>query len=145
MRITLTFPYFHVKTTTIGRQQMMMQERTRIVVRITQSRDTTQGRSSSQDSHPSGHGKHSNTPSLPYWFSSPCKEKEGFYVFIVDRSGHIHQTTANSCTRPLMKTSTDLTLRKLNEPCRGFISCASIVCSVWRILKSFFDCLPAIN
>lgn len=68
---TFTFPYFHVNTTTIGKQQITIQDSTKIVVRITQSSDTTHGRSSSQDSQPSGHGKHSNTPILPYWFSSP--------------------------------------------------------------------------
>lgn len=127
---TFTFPYFQVNATTIGKQQMTMQDNTRIVVRITQSRDTTQGRSSSQDSHPSGHGKHSNTPIFPYWFSSPCKETESFYTFKSIR--YIHQTSASfkSLIQTLMKMSTQLTLRKLNEGCRGFISWDSIVCNL---------------
>lgn len=66
VKLTFTLPYFQVKITTIGKQQIITHERTRMTVRITQLRETTQGLSSSQNSHPSGQGRHSNTPVLPY-------------------------------------------------------------------------------
>lgn len=103
--LTFTFPYFHVNTTTMGKQQMTMQERTRMVVRITQSRDTTQGRSFSQDSHPSGHGKHSNIPDLPYWFSSPCKEKNYVCLPCIGPK-HIHQHVHSIVTNSKIKINT---------------------------------------
>lgn len=68
---TFTFPYFHVKNTTKGKQQIITHERIRITVRITQFKETTHGRSSSHDSQPSGQGKHSNIPSFSYWLVSP--------------------------------------------------------------------------
>lgn len=75
--LTLTFPYFHVKNTMTGRKRIMTHDRTRIIVLITQFSDTTQGRLSIQDSHPSAHDKHSNMPAFSYWFSSPWKKKGG--------------------------------------------------------------------
>lgn len=71
---TLTLPYFQVKRTTTGRQQMMTQDKMRIAVRNTQFRDTTQGRSSSQYSQPSAHCRHSNIPGSLYWLSTSCRQ-----------------------------------------------------------------------
>ena len=71
---TLTLPYFQVKRTTTGRQHMMTQDKMRIAVRMTQFRDTTQGRSSSQDSQPSAHCRHSNIAESLYWLSISCRQ-----------------------------------------------------------------------
>lgn len=69
--LTFTLPYFQVKRATAGRQAMTQHSRMRIAVLINQFKDTTHGESSSQDSQPSAQGRHSNTPSTSYWFSSP--------------------------------------------------------------------------
>lgn len=55
----------------MGRQQAIMQERHRIELRITQFRETTQGLSSVQESHPSGQAIHSNIPTMSYWLGRP--------------------------------------------------------------------------
>lgn len=46
-----------------------------MTVRITQFKETTQGRSSSHNSQPSGQGRHSNMPSFSYWLLSPQNKK----------------------------------------------------------------------
>ena len=71
---TLMLPYFQVNRTTTGRQHMMTQDKIRIAVRMTQFRDTTQGRSSSQDSQPSAHCRHSNIAVSLYWLSISCRQ-----------------------------------------------------------------------
>lgn len=72
--LTLTFPNFQVKSMTAGRHAMMQHSRIKIAVLMSQLRETTQGEPSSQYSHPSAHGRHSKTPSSPYWLSSPCRQ-----------------------------------------------------------------------
>jgi hypothetical protein len=71
---TFTLPYFQVNRTTTGRQHMMTQDKIRIAVRMTQFRDTTQGRSSSQNSQPSAHCRHSNIVASLYWLSISCRQ-----------------------------------------------------------------------
>lgn len=60
---TLTSEYLKVKSPTIGSMSIMEHWRIRIALLISQLSDTTQGRSSTQLSQPSGHCKHSKTPS----------------------------------------------------------------------------------
>lgn len=69
--LTLTFPYFQVKSATNGKQPIVTHSRTRRAVLSSQFNDTTQGESSSQNSQPSAHSKHSKKPSTAYWLSSP--------------------------------------------------------------------------
>lgn len=76
---TFTWPYFQVKRATAGRQAMMQHSRISIAVRISQFRDTTQGEPSSQNSHPSAHGRHSNTPLSAYWLFSPCWQTWNYF------------------------------------------------------------------
>ena len=74
--LTLTFPYFHVKNTITGKKSIITQDSTRMIVLITQLRETTHGRLSMHDSQPSAQGRHSNCPASLYRLFSPWKDKK---------------------------------------------------------------------